>query len=425
MAALYVLLLILPAIQLSASQSDGYNCSAAYQRYPVNDDMAIDCGPQYITLTINLCPIIFSDFKPDEIALNGNYNISNCKGAIDNTTTPPVLRYIFPVNDTNQNTCNNNIEIITERGTGIYSQFSNIQSVVISGYANTPQSATGVVSYSTDLNYLYSCYYPLEYLLNNTQLITATGAVAVTTNNGSFISTLSMKLYGDASFTTPMNFSASGIPLKTKIFVEVRSTNLSASLHVLMDACFATPTPIVSTVADGKFEFFTGCTVDKKTVVLQNGNDTWARFSFDAFRFVSQRNQNVSTIYVHCMTRLCTPSDCKAFLGSCSASNATAATSGKRRKRAASGEKDTSDQVLLSSGPVLTKAYDSTESSGKPELYYQEAIKEVHGTLSGLIAGLIIAALLAVGIIILGVILFKKYHARAVALEKKDFNYHN
>ena len=55
--------------------------------------------------------------------------------------------------------------------TGPFSQFSRIQSVVITGYIDTPKSSQGIISYSTDLYYRFSCRYPLEYLINNTQIV--------------------------------------------------------------------------------------------------------------------------------------------------------------------------------------------------------------------------------------------------------------
>lgn len=58
--------------------------------------------------------------------------------------------------------------------TGPFSSFSSIQAVIVTGYINTPRSDQGLISYSTDLYYHFSCRYPLQYLLNNTQ-ITAWG----------------------------------------------------------------------------------------------------------------------------------------------------------------------------------------------------------------------------------------------------------
>lgn len=53
---------------------------------------------------------------------------------------------------------------------GPFSSFSTIQSVIITGYIDTPRSDQGLISYSTDLYYHFSCRYPLEYLINNTQI---------------------------------------------------------------------------------------------------------------------------------------------------------------------------------------------------------------------------------------------------------------
>lgn len=54
---------------------------------------------------------------------------------------------------------------------GPFSQFSTIQSVIITSYIDTPTSSAGVVSYSTDLFYRFSCRYPLEYLINDTKIV--------------------------------------------------------------------------------------------------------------------------------------------------------------------------------------------------------------------------------------------------------------
>lgn len=54
---------------------------------------------------------------------------------------------------------------------GPFSSFSNIQSVIITSYIDTPRTDAGIISYSTDLYYYFSCRYPLEYLINNTQIV--------------------------------------------------------------------------------------------------------------------------------------------------------------------------------------------------------------------------------------------------------------
>lgn len=53
-------------------------------------------------------------------------------------------------------------------GTGLFSDFSNIQTVNISGMVRSFDPSNGIVTYNAELKYYYSCSYPLEYLINNT-----------------------------------------------------------------------------------------------------------------------------------------------------------------------------------------------------------------------------------------------------------------
>lgn len=111
---------------------------------------------------------------------------------------------------------------------GPFSDFSSIQSVIITGYIDTPRSDQGMISYSTDLYYHFSCRYPLEYLINNTQIVawvirnayiiqkghcshfleqisfifsifsvmfSSSVSVATSENNGTFIDTLMMRVF--------------------------------------------------------------------------------------------------------------------------------------------------------------------------------------------------------------------------------------
>ena len=54
---------------------------------------------------------------------------------------------------------------------GHFGDFLTVQSLIITGFVDTPGSSEGLISYATDLYYHFSCRYPLEYLLNNTQII--------------------------------------------------------------------------------------------------------------------------------------------------------------------------------------------------------------------------------------------------------------
>lgn len=60
--------------------------------------------------------------------------------------------------------------------------------------------------------------------------------------------------------------------------------------------------------------FPASCSVEQRTLVTSNGLSKVARFDFEAFRFVQHRDQPKSSIYVHCIVRLCEPSKCQELL---------------------------------------------------------------------------------------------------------------
>ncbi|KAM8927679.1 zona pellucida-like domain-containing protein 1 [Pelodytes ibericus] len=391
--------------------AEALNCSSAYYRYPENSDIIVNCGPTTIELTINACPVQYAQFDPNQLALNGQHSNNACLAILDSAVDPPVVRYTFPINDTTANACGNSILIEDSQGSGIFSAFSIVQTVVISGFVDTPQLREGgLISYSTDLNYTFSCQYPLQYLLNNTELLTASANVAINYNNGSFLSTLSMELFTDAGFLNPLQFNGTALQLKKKIYVQVSATNLTANFNVLLDQCFATPSPLITTTPAQKESLLTGCTTQNRTIVLLNGVGKVAQFSFETFRFLQYSNQQTSPIYLHCITRLCQPGQCAQYLQSCTNTN-------RRRKRAVdqslSIAQETPNPVTVSSGPIYT-----TDQVGVAALFssqsssMQEA-KQLEGTLTGLIVGLVIAAILGTALVFASVLFFKMYRLRA------------
>lgn len=54
--------------------------------------------------------------------------------------------------------------------TGLFSDFSNIQTVNVRGTIRSFDPTDGTVTYNAELKYYYSCSYPLEHLINNTQV---------------------------------------------------------------------------------------------------------------------------------------------------------------------------------------------------------------------------------------------------------------
>lgn len=52
------------------------------------------------------------------------------------------------------------------------------------------------------------------------------------------------------------------------------------------------------------------CFKDPQTTVFENGKSQMGRFSFEVFRFVKHRHQKMSTVFLHCVTKLCRADDC-------------------------------------------------------------------------------------------------------------------
>ncbi|KAI4880398.1 hypothetical protein NFI96_018698, partial [Prochilodus magdalenae] len=331
-----------------------YNCSSLYNRVPDNNDLMVDCGVSVITLNVNLCTAQWAGFDPSGLALNGEHNSSLCQGTIDASVNPPVIRFHLPVNDSQANPCRQSLQIVNEApsSSGPFSQFSTVQSVIITGYIDTPTSSVGFISYSTDLYYHFSCRYPLEYLINNTKIVASSVSVATNDKNGSFIDALSMNVYNSSDFLYPLVIPPSGLQLRTRIFVEVKAMNLSGNFNLLLDHCFATPSQYNSTSSE-QHDFFTVCNVDPRTTIMGNGISKNSRFSFEAFRFVEHRAQDRSSLYLHCILKLCEPDKCQNFINSCS---------GRRRRSV-----EPVTEATVSMGPIYTAAQSKfTVSSSLP-----------------------------------------------------------
>uniref|UniRef100_A0AAX7U6I4 ZP domain-containing protein n=1 Tax=Astatotilapia calliptera TaxID=8154 RepID=A0AAX7U6I4_ASTCA len=226
-----------------------------------NSDLMVQCGTSKITLDINLCTVQWAGFNATELALNGQYSNTACQGSVDTSVDPPVVHFQLPVNQSQDNSCRQSLSIYEPQSY----LFLSFLDFIVTGYINTPRSDQGLISYSTDLYYHFSCRYPLQYLLNNTQITTS--------------------------------------------FLLIQYC-LFFSFNLLLDRCFATPTPY-NMPQSVQYDFFTGCDIANRTTVTSNGVSTVARFNFEAFRFVQHHDQAKSSIYVHCMLRLCEPSKCQ------------------------------------------------------------------------------------------------------------------
>ncbi|XP_061917814.1 zona pellucida-like domain-containing protein 1 [Entelurus aequoreus] len=317
-------------------------------RPPENSDITVVCGTEHMDLSIYLCPVYQELYNESQMVLNNEYTKNECFGEADWTADPPVLKFSFPINESSLTLCGNDFNIINQVGTGAFADFSNVQFVNISGEVTSIDPSSGMITYRSQLYYKFSCLYPMQYLLNNTQLGVSGVNLAIQDNNGSFISTLNLQLYDDDQYQNPLTIPPTGLQLKTKIYVAVTATNLTDRFNVLLDRCYATTSPYPD--FDAYYDLFIGCTRDAQTKVELNGESQEARFSFEAFRFLEHKNLTVSTFYLHCVTRLCEVSTCSVLLPECGAQ-------GRRRRREADDD-DVANATVTS--PVIVVAKQGT-----------------------------------------------------------------
>ncbi|XP_054462102.1 zona pellucida-like domain-containing protein 1 [Anoplopoma fimbria] len=301
--------LILTSLCMAGREALSISDCAANARRPEYTDITVVCGTSAINLAIQICPVVYTGYNSSLLILNSIRDNVDCRGTLDTSVTPPVARFIFPIRE--GKACGSNFLTTSAPGTGIFSDFSNIQTVNVSGVVRSFDPTTGMITYNAELKYYYSCAYPLEYLINNTQVDVSSSSIALKDNNGSFISTLSMALYQDMKYTTPLVLPPLGVELRTNIYVQVVASNLTSQYFVLLDRCYASVTlqPSNSTI----FNLFVSCSIDQLTTMLENGDSQKARFYFPAFRFIEQQNETISTYYLHCITRLCERSTCSTF----------------------------------------------------------------------------------------------------------------
>ncbi|KAA0701917.1 Zona pellucida-like domain-containing protein 1 [Triplophysa tibetana] len=317
----------------------------------------------------------FAGYNESLMALNAKFSNPSCLGVADWTANPPVVNYNFSISQESLTLCGNSLNITSQLGSGVFSDFSQVQSVNISGLINAWDLSISTISYRQQLMYQFSCMYPLQYVVNNTEVSVSGVSVAIKDNNGTFISTLSMGLFSTANYTTRLQIPSSGLQLKTRVYVQVKATNLTTKFNVLLDRCYATVSPYPA--SSTSYDLFIGCTRDDQTRVERNGVSQEALFSFEAFRFVQHRNLTVSTFYLHCITRLCENSTCARLIPTC------------KRKREIQAPVNTSEVATVSSGQIRTRV-----DNGPVTSQYKSGSIRHEMTFVGLATGLLSFCLL-------------------------------
>lgn len=59
-------------------------------------DIAVTCGTQTINLAIQACPVVYTGYNESLLILNQMAD-PLCRGTLDATANPPVVRYSFPL----------------------------------------------------------------------------------------------------------------------------------------------------------------------------------------------------------------------------------------------------------------------------------------------------------------------------------------
>ncbi|XP_019729783.1 zona pellucida-like domain-containing protein 1 [Hippocampus comes] len=392
----FLVLLLMSGVASVSAQFNGYNCDASHHsRFPGERDISVYCGVQTITVKINFCPVLFSGYTDTDLALNGHHGDTQCRGFINNNTFPTVV--LFTIGLSTLEACGNSLEVSTALGPNAYGNMSLVQIGNISGFVDTPDPPT-IISYLPGLLYKFSCSYPLEYLVNNSELASSSVAISVKDSNGTFVSTLSLMLYNDSTYNQMLSIPMAGLALKTRVFAAVKATNLDKRWNILMDYCYTTPSGNPND--ELRYDLFLGCYKDPQTTVFENGKSQMGRFSFEVFRFVKHRHQKMSTVFLHCVTKLCKSDDCIMLMPIC----------GRRRKRdegaglgsppAASGN------AVLSAGPIITRSDDTPTNN--TQLAAGDPSQPMNPMTTALISGVVILGGISVGFVLLSLHLLQK-----------------
>lgn len=130
------------------------------------------------------------------MALNSRYYRQQCKGRADCSTGPPAVEFNFSITEEAITVSSSTMsigecvqemllmvynpssvdsswfssQVTEEEGTGVFADFSSVQYVTISGMVCSRDPSTGVITYHREVINLFSCLYPLQYWINNTQM---------------------------------------------------------------------------------------------------------------------------------------------------------------------------------------------------------------------------------------------------------------
>lgn len=163
-----------------------------------------------------------------------------------------------------------------------------------------------------------------------------------------------------------------------------------------MDYCYTTPSGNPND--ELRYDLFFGCDKDPQTTVFENGKSQMGRFSFEVFRFVKHKNQKMSTVFLHCVTKLCRSDDCPLLLPIC----------GKRKKRNVSERTAVaSGNAVMTAGPIITRS-DETPTNNSQLAHLNSPPFKMNSVTSVLISAIAILAVMSMCFFILSLSLLRR-----------------
>lgn len=72
-------------------------------------DIAVGCGTSAIELAVQICPVLHAGYNVSLLILNRVGDDVNCRGTLDISVAPPVVRFIFPIGE--GNACGSNFMV--------------------------------------------------------------------------------------------------------------------------------------------------------------------------------------------------------------------------------------------------------------------------------------------------------------------------
>ncbi|XP_075071214.1 beta-tectorin [Mixophyes fleayi] len=244
------------------------------------DVIIVHCYPKSIVAKIPECPY---GWEINQLALGGVcYN-----GVIESG----YYQFIIPdLNPRNKSYC------------GTQSEFKN---PIYHFYNSIVSNDSTLIVKSQPVNYSFTCTYQSNYLVSHAAFDQRVATVHVKNgSSGSFESQLSLNFYANAKFTTQKEapFVVETSDIGSDLFAGVEAKGLSSRFKVVLNYCWATPSPDYAYHIQWQL-ISKGCASDDTVIVHENGKNSRATFQFDAFRF--QNVPKLSRVWLHCETYLC------------------------------------------------------------------------------------------------------------------------